>query len=99
MKTSCEAKCLASQLPKQYVPIIASSFAFVRRKYEPDFLRIRSLTKIVHALYFTGYPEGQLELFGFNIDYAGIIKMQIAGVWGSFCANDWSINEATVVCR
>ncbi|XP_071796352.1 scavenger receptor cysteine-rich type 1 protein M130-like [Asterias amurensis] len=46
-----------------------------------------------------GYPEGQLELFGFNVDYAGIIKMQMAGVWGSFCANDWSISEATVVCR
>lgn len=42
---------------------------------------------------------GELRLRGGSTQYEGRVEMCYNGLWGSICQNDWSINEAHVVCN
>ena len=61
-----------------------------------------------HAFFFSFFSapgfstectHGQIRLAGTTSNLTGRVEVCLAGQWGSVCADNWDVSEASVVCR
>ena len=55
----------------------------------------------MHMLFFRDFTccDGSVRLSGGTVSNEGRVELCVSGQWKTVCDNNWSMNEARVVCR
>ena len=70
---------------------------------KPIGLDVHCRSEVMHSyniLFYTApCTAGQVRLAGGNVPNEGRVEICMNNEWGTVCDDDWSSNDATVVCR